>query len=89
MLEFARDWQRWQQYPYNERRLTEILRKVRGALGYAINAPNDVVRVIAGIHAGGAPGARQDPRQHITLSWNRQAYHVRLTQYGGIFEVTS
>jgi hypothetical protein len=89
MLEFAPNWKQWQQFPYNERRLTDILRQAHGALGHAIRANNDTVRVIAGIHAGGAPGAAaQDPLPHVTLSWNHNTYHVRLNQWGGIIEVT-
>jgi hypothetical protein len=87
-LVFAPNWQQWQQFPFNERRLTAILHNVRGALGHAINVSNEEVRVIAGIHAGGAPGARQDPLPHVTLSWNHRTYHVRLNQYGHILEVT-
>ena len=88
MLEFAPNWKQWQQFPFNEKRLTQILEAATGTVGFAIRSNNQWVRVVAGVHAGGAPGTRQDPLPHVTLSHNHQTYHVRLSKSGSILEIT-
>lgn len=95
MLEFKHDWKQWQQIPFNEKRIERILLnpeqwRMPGPLKKAIKDRNQTVYVISGVHRDGAPGtSRVDPQPHITLSYNNQTYHVRLTLDGGILEVTT
>jgi hypothetical protein len=95
MLFFPTHWDQWQKIPFNKKHIEKMLtdddqRKMPGVLKYAILSDTDSVRVLAGIHRGGAPGAaRVDPQPHITLSFGGRSYHVRLTRTGGIFQVTS
>jgi len=90
MLEFAPNWKQSVQFPYNERRLTDILKTAHGALGHAIRSNSDTVHVVACTQMGGAPGAAaQDSQPRVTLTWGHNTYQVRLNQFGGIVEVTS
>lgn len=92
MVVFGQNWRQWQQFPFNEKRVRAILQtdlNVPGTIRAAALSDNREVRVVAGVHAGGAPGARADSRMHITISFERQSYHVQLAANGGVYRVTN
>ena len=94
MLYFPQNWDQYQRLPVGRNAIERLLtdpnqRQMPGPLLRAIQDRCQQVTVLAGIHQGGAPGAAaQDPRPHITLSFNRHVYHVQLTSNGGVFNVT-
>ncbi len=78
---FAKNWKQWEAFPWNEKRVTKILEKAGGRVGYA--ATRGHLYVIAAPHR--TPGG--DPYIHLTVAIQdpspKETCHVHLTERHG------